>query len=336
MVGTLALSLVFSSFVSEPVQISRGRDPWVFRCIFEDRPHSLIVAAAPDVFFAFNTTTCAFHKVWKGSMVFQGKVYDFSQENSRSEGKVLAKSYDELFSLPNALPLPPGWTSKGVSVGKAEDGFVYNGDGGFIESPAFDLSGYDNLYVAFDERSRKGRLRVEIVDGGKVAEWFGSSTDVTNDTNWMWNFKYLLNRGQASRLRFVQVKDSDKKSVKNIRLYGDRPGWAIMGPAGLEPAEAKFEGYEVQGVRACRINFKLVGKSGSISMQVRPETMGAGNLKQWTASYSVQKSDAGVTPVLLGWNQFLDKSVQGDPVTYRGLQGMALRSGVFVVSGGLN
>lgn len=317
------------------VQIQRGRDPWVFRAVFEDRPRSLIVAAGNDIWFAFNSTTCAWHKIWKGSIDFKGKVYDFSQDSSKAVGDVLAKSYDEVFILPNEADLPIGWTSQGVTF--RDGGWDFSGNGAYLQSPEFDLSRYTTLYVAFDERSRAGRLRVEVVNDGKVTEYFGSSTDVGSETNWMWNFKYLLDRGENARIRFVQEKDSDNKMMRSARLFGDHPGWAVMTPSGLKEATPQYRGYETDGRRAVRIDFDLVTEDGTVSLQVRPEVSQVGSAQSWRANYSVTSAPTGFQPVMIGWTDYLDKdAMQGDATTWRGMSVMVIRSKTFSVSGRTN
>lgn len=327
MVGTLAALAVLQA----SDQVVRGRDPWVFRAIFEDRPHSLIVAAGHDIWFAFNSNSCAFHKIWKGKVDFRGKVFDFSQENSKAEGTVLAQSGAVVFELPDGKPLPEGWSSKGVTWA---GGWKFDGDGAYIESPELDLSAFTNLYVAFDEKSRKGRLRVEVVDDGKVAEWFGSSMDVSSDTNWMWNFKYLLDRGEHARLRFVQVKASDQKYAKALRLYGDRPGWAVSTPTGVVTAEAKYKGYEVNGTKSVKVFFDLIVPGGKVSLAVVPEVSVATGETRWTTDYEVTSATSGYRPVLMGWNQFFAKGTfLGEKVKYLGIDGMRLESDKFELSG---
>ncbi len=326
MLAPLALSLVFTS-----IQVERGRDPWVFRAVFEDRPKSVIVAAGNGYWFAFNPATCAFHKIWKGEIDLLGKVYDFSQDNSHSKGEILAKSYDEIFVLPNG-ELPKGWTSNGVNY---KEGWVFTGDGATITSPEFDLSGYDNLYIAFDEKSKKGRLRIEVLHDEKVAEYFQSSTDVSSDTNWMWNFKYLLDRGEKSRIQFKQDRATDTKMMRSARMFGDRPGWALQHGNSIESAIPKFLGYQVDGTRSCRIFFEIVGKKGSIRMEVRPEILGSGSQSKWTLSYRIMEIKGGVHPVMLGWNDHLSRSkVDGQSVSFRGLNGLAIKNSTFVISGG--
>lgn len=312
------------------VQVERGRDPWVFRAVFEDRPRSLIVAAGHNVWFAFNTHTCAWHKVWNGDIKLLGKVYDFSQDNSQAEGNVLAKSYEELFEV--GRELGSGWRSEGAKFEK--DGWVLSGDGAYVESPPVDLRGYETLYTAFDERSKKGRLKIEVRKGEEVKEWFGSSTDVSSDTNWMWNFKYLLNRDEGVRIRYSQDKGEHRKGVRNMRLFGDRPGWAVMTRSGLKGVEPVFKGYEVDGVKSVKLFFDLVVDGEKIGVQVRPETMAFGNDRRWSAAYVVTKPVAGLTPVMLGWNEHLDKEgLDGDVVSWKGIEGMMIRSRSFLVGG---
>ncbi|MFZ4508886.1 MAG: hypothetical protein ACOYON_14450 [Fimbriimonas sp.] len=315
----LAMMLTHAS-----VPVERGRDPWVFRAVFEDRPHSLLIAAGQNVWFAFNTTSCAFHKVWLGGVDLKGKVYDFSQENSQAQGKVLAKSYQEVFALPTQLPLPEGWTSRGLRI--QDKGFRLTGDGAYLESPPLDLSAFSNLYVAFDEQSRRGRLRVEVRNEGKVTEWFQSSTDVSSETAWMWNFKYLLDRGTAARIRFSQDRDSDQKGLRAVRLYGDRPGWALQTPEGVVVARPIFRGYETHGTDWVKIRFDLVAGGYRSSLEVRPEVVGG----RWQLGYRVLRNSKGTQPVMLGWNAWLGN---GDSITWRGMAGRAILTKEFLAEG---
>lgn len=316
-----------------PLQVERGRDPWVFRAVFEDRPRSVVIAAGHKIWFSFNPATCAFHKIWLGEIDLLGKVYDFSQDNSHAKGAILAKSYDEVFVLPNG-ETPPGWVFDRVDW---KEGWHFSGDGASITSPKLDLSGFDTLYVAFDERSRKGRLRIEVLNEGKVTEFFTSSTDVSSDTNWMWNFKYLLDRGASAQIRFKQDKASDAKGMRSARLFGDRPGWALEKSGSIVRAEPKFLGYETEGTKSCRLFFELKNDSGRVKFQVRPEVMMLRNGPQWSLSYSVLESEGGVVPVMLGWNDHLKKSeISGRIVQFRGLDGMRLEQKTFILTGGSN
>lgn len=58
----------------------RPHDPWVFRCVLDQRPRTVIVALSDDVWAAWDATTCALYKVWpggeEGGMNFTGTVYD--------------------------------------------------------------------------------------------------------------------------------------------------------------------------------------------------------------------------------------------------------------------
>src|SRR5688500_19227121 len=97
-----------------PGRDGRGRDPWVFRSVFEDRTRMVLLAPAPNWWMAFNPETCAMHKVWRGKMDYRGKVWDFSQENSRADGRIYFGSPSEIWRLPNGGQIPAGWKADGV------------------------------------------------------------------------------------------------------------------------------------------------------------------------------------------------------------------------------
>ena len=122
----------------------------------------VIIAPAPGWWMAFNPETCAIHKVWQGKMDFKGKVWDFSQDNSRSEGAVFYASPSEIMRLPDDGGLPVGWTSQGVAPKKGS--WEFDVRGGTLTGPAIDGSGWQRVFVAFDEQGRKGHLRVNIAD----------------------------------------------------------------------------------------------------------------------------------------------------------------------------
>ena len=54
----------------------RPRDPWVFRCVLDERPRVVVAALSPDLTVAYDTQTCALFKAWSGDVDFTGAVYD--------------------------------------------------------------------------------------------------------------------------------------------------------------------------------------------------------------------------------------------------------------------
>jgi hypothetical protein len=53
----------------------RPRDPWVFRCVLDQRARMVVINPRDDLWLAYDATTCSLHKVWKGDVKFDGAVY---------------------------------------------------------------------------------------------------------------------------------------------------------------------------------------------------------------------------------------------------------------------
>ncbi len=284
-----------------PGKDGRGRDPWVFRLIFEDRTRMVVVALRQDLWYVFNPETCAPFKVWEGKLDLRGKVWDFSQDNSRAEGRVLAFTQTEILSLKDGEL--DDWTAKGVVWDKA---WKFSGDGATLTSPSFNLRLWQRVFVAFDEQSRRGRMKVEVSDdGGRTwgKEHFYSALSVTNDTDWQWNFKQLFSKSQDTRLRFVQEKGAFQKTLRNVRVFGDLPlWWDNKG----NPVKVMWRGYETRGeTKSVSLMYDLVFANGHVvNVRQRPEVHGSGwselisvrGLKKGdSVSYVSLAEDTGVT-----------------------------------------
>ncbi|MDX2146820.1 MAG: hypothetical protein SFZ23_04800 [Planctomycetota bacterium] len=238
--------------IAPRASVPRGRDPWVFSCIFEDRAGTIVVAFGQGLFGAFNTATGSWSLLWHGDIELRGKVYDFSQDNSRATGTRLLEAPRIALSLPdpsagsspesgwrfsNVKPGPGAWV---FATDPARDG---SGEASAITSPAFDATPWSSLYVAFDELSRRGPARVEVsTDDGESwnAQWFHSCTHSSKDDEWQWNFKRIEPRSKAMRIRFVQEQASFAKQLRAIRVFGDQPAWE-----GASNTRTAFRGYHV-------------------------------------------------------------------------------------------
>lgn len=160
---------------------------------------------------AFNPKTCSIQKVWEGSVDWRGKVYDFSQDSSRSKGKVL-------FELPSNLWQQDAfWTAKGTA--KDNTGLLFTESNAAIQTPKLDFSHYQNIYVAFDETSRAAPFRVEVVEEG--GDWFDSTKHGHSDTDWQWNFKQVWPKSQMAAIRWTGPAATAKKKLRNARVFGD-------------------------------------------------------------------------------------------------------------------
>ncbi|MEQ1823518.1 MAG: hypothetical protein ABL949_13490 [Fimbriimonadaceae bacterium] len=269
--------------VLRPGVDGRGRDPWVFRCIFEDRTRMLVFALGDHLWMAFNPETCGVYKVWKGDIDFRGKVWDFSQENSRSVGEIL-------YQAPNAiLPATADWTPYGVA--KVDEVWQFPANG-YLLSPVFDTRGWQRIFFAFDETGRKNRFRVDLIGDGSTKQWFESATHVESEKEWQWNFKRIEFAAPKTQ---VKVTGEGGKSLRNMRVYGDRPVW--FSSTG-QPLSVRYRGYElIKQTKGVVVRFDLVSNSVVTPIEFRPERIGGGWSESWRAvgpriSVQMKREDA--------------------------------------------
>lgn len=53
----------------------RPRDPWVFRSVLDQKARMVTLALSDEMWAAYDCTSCALYKVWKGGVHFDGAVY---------------------------------------------------------------------------------------------------------------------------------------------------------------------------------------------------------------------------------------------------------------------
>jgi len=184
--------------------------PNVYRCAFEDRSRMVLIQQGTR-WIAFNPKTCSIQKIWEGEVDWRGKVYDFSQDNSRAKGKVL-------FDLPSTLwQQDQAWGAPGIS---GQNGVLsFDTDGASIETPKLNFSLYQNIFVAFDETSRAAPFRVSVVE--EKGDWFDSTKHGHSDTDWQWNFKQVWPQSRVASIRWTGPAASAKKKLRNARVFGD-------------------------------------------------------------------------------------------------------------------
>jgi hypothetical protein len=284
MLSLVAALAAFQAPAGEPPAMrpgrdGRGRDPWVFRAIFEDRTRMVILAPAPNWWMAFNPETGAMHKVWRGKMDFRGKVWDFSQDNSRASGRIYLSSPSEIWRLGDDGKLPAGWTAKGVAF---QNGSWNFGSNASLKAPQTDASGWHRVFLAFDETSRKSRFRVTISDDQAETglQWFDSATSVNSENDWQWNFKRIE---RPSARMVVKIDSPTPKRLRGLRLYGDRPSWFDGNGKELT---VFWDGYElVNQTRAAKIHLRLRWPSGRVAHIVhQPELTPTGWREDWTVT----------------------------------------------------
>jgi cytochrome c len=69
--------------------LERGRDPFVFRAVLDDRPRMLVLALRQDLWMAYDAERAALYKIWEGGIDFRGAVYDWTHgPQPTSRGRV--------------------------------------------------------------------------------------------------------------------------------------------------------------------------------------------------------------------------------------------------------
>lgn len=260
------------AFVALLVQ---DQHPSVFRAVFEDRPRQLIVVLGGNtpkpVGFIIHPDLGGVRKVWEGTIDYRGKVYDFSQNNSRAEGRTLWEAPERVLEMPAD---GAGWTLQHVSA--KDGGWEFDGPDAAISSPEFRADVLQTAYVGFDEIGTKTRFTISLIDGsGKVATEFGSST--AQDNGWQWNFKRLPSLKGPLTMRVTQKDGSAKKRIRNLRVFGDRPIW--FDGAG-QPIPAQLMGYSVDGPDNVSVDFR----AGRATVNWKPSI----SPTEWTETFSVQ------------------------------------------------
>jgi len=70
--------------------VARGHDPWVFRCVLDGCPRSVVAALAPRLWVAYDPATGGIARVFDGGVEFVGSVYDGAHgPQPKSRGAVL-------------------------------------------------------------------------------------------------------------------------------------------------------------------------------------------------------------------------------------------------------
>lgn len=72
---TAALLAALTLGANSPQTPQRPRDPWVFRCVLDQRARMVGVALSNELWVAYDATSCGLYKAWKGGVRFDGAVY---------------------------------------------------------------------------------------------------------------------------------------------------------------------------------------------------------------------------------------------------------------------
>lgn len=260
--------------------LGQDHHPSVFRAVFEDRPRQLIVVLGRNttkpVGFIIHPDLGGVRKVWEGTIDYRGKVYDFSQNNSRAEGRTLWEAPERVLEMPADAA---GWTLQHVSA--KDGGWEFDGPDAAVSSPEFRADVLQTAYVGFDEIGTKTRFTISLIDGsGKVATEFGSST--AQDNGWQWNFKRLPSLKGPLTMRVTQKDGTANKRIRNLRVFGDRPIW--FDGAG-QPIPAQLVGYSIDNPEKVYVDFRV----GRAIVSWTPSISNS----DWTETFAVRGLEPG-------------------------------------------
>lgn len=266
--------LAFGAAVDPPANPVRGRTPFVFRTIFEDKPRMCVAALHPEFWVAYDPATCSLERACSG-VEFHGKVYDFSQQNTKARPPIWFEQPNVLVSLPGDV-VPEGATAVGVI---ADQGFRFLEDDAELVTPPFDPTRFSNLMVYFDEKSRRAPFRVELLvdDDPTPRQWFHSTLHRDNDREWQDNAKLLSVAAGTARLRFVQVSAGDAKELRNVRVKGAYRAWSAMVDGAETVVEPDWGGYRragPDGTQSLTLLYALVLRTGErVLVEESPEVV---------------------------------------------------------------
>jgi len=101
----------------------RPVDPWVYRCVLDGRPRTVVVALDPHLYLAYDAAQCALVKAWGGRLALRGSVHDASHgPQPASEGAPYLVSERTAWRLlpgdATVVPLAPRWLGYRVAAGR--------------------------------------------------------------------------------------------------------------------------------------------------------------------------------------------------------------------------
>ncbi len=268
--GALLLPLFLSS---TPTQAAtpRGRDPWAFRMILENKTRMLVLALRSDLWASYNPANGTLHKVWSGGITFRGKVWDFGQRNSVTTGTTYHQLEDAfLFNFTNESSIPAGWTSTGVTTGSQ---WTFTGTGSDLTSPGYDLTKHSNVILGYMSPGSGSVLRVRVsTDNGATwnAQWWDSISSPPEDGNQ----KLIAVTGNNVRFRVVPTA-ATSTGLQDLYLTGDYHAWTAAQGGNAVPLTIDWRGYQlVNKTDGVIIKYDAVLQGGArVSIHEQPDVL---------------------------------------------------------------
>lgn len=285
--GISALALLATSTM--PLEAAtRGRDPWAFRMILENKTRMLVLALRSDLWVAYNPANGTLHKVWNGGIQFQGKVWDFSQRNSVTLGTTYHQLEDAfLFRVTDETVIPAGWTASGITTGTQ---WGFSGITSTLTSPTLDLTKYSNVMLNYFPAGTGSVLRVQVSnDNGATwtAQYWDSIADPPEDGNQ----KQIAVTGNQIRLRFIPT-GATSGGLQNVALFGDYQAWTAKQGGAPVANQVDWRGYQlINRTDGAVIKYDVVLPGGTrVAIKEQPEALPGAAL---TRKFSVAGLPAG-------------------------------------------
>ncbi|MES2658874.1 MAG: hypothetical protein V4689_09660 [Verrucomicrobiota bacterium] len=271
---------------------TRGRDPWAFRMILENKTRMLVLALRSDLWAAYNPANGTLHKVWNGGIQFRGKVWDFSQRNSLTLGTTYHLLEDAfLFRFTDETVIPAGWSATGVITG-TQWTFANTSS---LTSPALDLTKYGNVMLHYFTPGSGSVLRVQV-SGNNGSTWDGQYWDSISSPPEDGNQKQVAVTGSQVRLRFVPTA-STPTGLQDIALFGDYQAWTARQGGTPAATQVDWRGYQlVNQTDGIIIKYDIV-LPGNVRAAIheQPEALAGSAL---TRKFTVTGLPAGTTLAL--------------------------------------
>ncbi|GAA5125796.1 hypothetical protein JIN84_14670 [Luteolibacter yonseiensis] len=241
MVHRLCLLALPALVAGDAHAATRGREPWAFRMILENKTRMLVLALRSDLWASYNPANGTLHKVWNGGVQFQGKVWDFSQKNSVTLGTTYHQLEDAfVFRNLDETVIPAGWTSSGVTTGGQ---WSFGSSSAVLTSPALDLTKYGNVMLNYFTPGSGGVLRVQV-SNNNGATWDAQYWDSLSSPPEDGNQKQLAVNGSQVRLRFIPTTGAST-GLQNVSLFGDYQAWSARQDGSPVNARVDWRGYQL-------------------------------------------------------------------------------------------
>lgn len=271
--GLVILAGPFAGSVTAQTPV-RGRDPWAFRLILENKTRMLVLALRSDLWVAYNPANGSLHKVWSGGIQYRGKVYDFGQWNSATTGVTyhqLEKAF--ILAASDESSIPAGWSATGVTS-SASTWTLASGSGTQMVSPAVNLTAHDRVILSYQTPNASNRLLVDVSTDNGVT-WTAQQWTSLEGAMQDGNQKLLAVTGSQVRFRFRRNTTGSTATLADIELTGDYRAWKFeQGGVPVVPV-VDWRGYRLIGhTEGIVLSYDLVLPNGSrIAVKETPEAM---------------------------------------------------------------